>query len=659
MSLFKVSKVLNQNYVYDNIINHNKEDFNSNSLYLQINGIVYQSASVPNILKGYIGLSITLRNKLGIDINDSINVEQYEIKNHILDKISFNVRLYQNNDKKNSINIFIEHEDELIEKTREIFKDFYFSSGQVLIMKHKGRDILLDVKSDCNGYIKKNGKIDFISNDVNVTIINGKIIKRELFKENYDFSEIGIGGLDSELLVTFRRALSTRAYKQSVINNLGIKHVKGILLYGPPGTGKTLIARKIGGLISNIPPKIVNGPEIMNKWVGGSEENIRKLFEDAISDKNGSDLHVIIFDEIDAICRKRGSSNSTHTDTVVNQLLSMIDGVNQLNNIFIIAMTNRKELLDEALLRAGRLEVHIQIGLPDKAGREQIFKIHTSKMASNNCLAKNIDISRLASLSENYSGAEIESVVNNATSTALYEKIQLDQDDDDNIIVTMDHFIKACNEIVPNFGNNSKILLNLLPAKYVNLSSGHLDCYTNINKFIKEPKKLKTILINGSNGTGKTTLVSKILLDNDITHKKIITSYDMISFDDFSKAQYLIEIFNKAYLVDNSIIVIDDIEIFINYTTLGESIIFTNKLYQTLITLLKTAPLKNHELTIIITCSDNYLNNKLISYFDLTFDIKNLTQFDISNVVTQLGNENITVGNDMSVKELLLQLHCQ
>ena len=111
------------------------------------------------------------------------------------------------------------------------------------------------------------------------------------------------------------------------------------------GTGKTLIARNIGGMLTENEPKVVNGPEILNKFVGQSEENIRKLFEEAIQEQkekgDDSSLHIIIFDEIDAICKQRGSSSTAGTgvhDTVVNQLLSMIDGVNALNNVLIIGM---------------------------------------------------------------------------------------------------------------------------------------------------------------------------------------------------------------------------------------------------------------------------------------------------------------------------------
>lgn len=145
--------------------------------------------------------------------------------------------------------------------------------------------------------------------------------------------------------------------------------------------GKTLIARQIGKMLNGKEPKIVNGPEVLNKYVGASEENIRALFAEAEADqeahKEYSELHVIIFDEIDAICKARGSvgGGSGVHDTVVNQLLTKIDGVDSLNNILLIGMTNRKDMLDEALLRPGRLEVQVEIGLADAKGRLQILKV--------------------------------------------------------------------------------------------------------------------------------------------------------------------------------------------------------------------------------------------------------------------------------------------
>ena len=171
----------------------------------------------------------------------------------------------------------------------------------------------------------------------------------------------------------------------------------GILLFGPPGTGKTLMARQIGQMLNAREPKIVNGPQILDKYVGESEANIRKLFAEAEEEEKrmgpNSGLHIIIFDEIDAICKARGSvaGNSGVNDTVVNQLLSKIDGVDQLNNILVIGMTNRRDMMDEALLRPGRLEVSIEIGLPKESGRIQILNIHTRKMVENGKISKDVN----------------------------------------------------------------------------------------------------------------------------------------------------------------------------------------------------------------------------------------------------------------------------
>lgn len=165
-----------------------------------------------------------------------------------------------------------------------------------------------------------------------------------LFDKGFNFEKLGIGGLDKEFSAIFRRAFMSRLYP-SLMREFGMNHVRGMLLYGAPGCGKTLIARKIGEALHAREPKKVMGPEILNKYVGQSEENIRELFADAEQEQkergDDSDLHIIIFDEIDAICKARGStSNGTGVnDSIVNQLLSKIDGVDSLNNILLIGKT--------------------------------------------------------------------------------------------------------------------------------------------------------------------------------------------------------------------------------------------------------------------------------------------------------------------------------
>lgn len=207
-----------------------------------------------------------------------------------------------------------------------------------------------------------------------------------IIKPDFNFANLGIGGLDDEFSNIFRRAFVSRIFPPSIVERMGIQHVKGILLYGPPGTGKTLMARQIGKMLNCNEPLIVNGPEILNKFVGASEENVRKLFAPAEAEYKAkgeeSSLHIIIFDELDAICKQRGSTNNGTGvgDSIVNQLLSKMDGVNQLNNILIIGMTNRLDMIDEALLRPGRLEIHMEIGLPDEKGRVQILNVHSTKV---------------------------------------------------------------------------------------------------------------------------------------------------------------------------------------------------------------------------------------------------------------------------------------
>lgn len=202
------------------------------------------------------------------------------------------------------------------------------------------------------------------SKDVPLRLINQSSGQsRSVFKPDFDFSKLGIGGLDKEFNDIFRRAFASRLFPTDVIQKLGIQHVRGMLLFGPPGCGKTLIARKISQALTAKEPKVVNGPEILDKFVGESERKIRELFADARQDQqelgDESDVHIIIFDEIDAICKARGSSRDGTGvgDSVVNQLLTQIDGVDSLNNVLVIGMTNRKVRRCKSFYRFTAIEI--------------------------------------------------------------------------------------------------------------------------------------------------------------------------------------------------------------------------------------------------------------------------------------------------------------
>ena len=261
---------------------------------------------------------------------------------------------------------------------------------------------------------------------------------------------------------------------------------------------KTLIARQIGKVLNAREPKIVNGPEILNKYVGGSEEKVRELFAEAEKEQlemgDQSMLHIVILDEMDAICKQRGSnrSDSGVSDSVVNQLLSKIDGVDSLNNILLIGMTNRKDMIDDALLRPGRLEVHVEIGLPDHKGRLQILGIHTKSMKDSNRIAKEV-MDRLDEVSEktkNFSGAEIEGLVKAASSYALTRCVDVKDlskaPDVSKLIVQYDDFQRALDDVQPKFGSKTTELKALYRNGFVPYGETFDLLMSNLDRLIEQ-----------------------------------------------------------------------------------------------------------------------------------------------------------------------------
>ena len=190
-----------------------------------------------------------------------------------------------------------------------------------------------------------------------------------------------------------------------------------------------MIAREIAKALNSREPKIVNGPEILDKFVGEAEKNIRELFREADEewDRLGfnSELHVIILDEIDAIAKKRGfivGDGSGVRDSVVNQLLTKIDGVKERNNVLIIGLTNRIDLLDPAIIRPGRLEVHVRVKEPTRSGREEILYIMMKPMILGNFLSitdAKLFAERISFITAGYTGADLAGLLRSACSFAV------------------------------------------------------------------------------------------------------------------------------------------------------------------------------------------------------------------------------------------------
>ena len=477
----------------------------------------------------------------------------------------------------------------------------------------------------------------------------------ELFNSDFDFGKLGIGGLQSEFNTIFRRAFASRIYPSHIIKQMGINHVRGMLLHGPPGCGKTLIARQIGKVLNAREPKIVNGPEILDKYVGASEEKIRELFADAeVEQKKEGDnsmLHIIIFDEMDAICKSRGSvrDGTGVSDSVVNQLLSKIDGVDSLNNILVIGMTNRKDMIDEAILRPGRLELHVEIGLPDEKGRLQILEIKTHSMRESSRLTQEAEscLPDLAKKTKNFSGAELEGLVKSAASYALRRCVDVSKGmtlDEASLKVTDADFHRAVDsgEVMPAFGVNTESLEQLYRNGIVNYGPSIDDINQSLARLVDQVKTsaktpLMTVLLAGAPAVGKTALAASTAVDSKYPFIRLLSADATIGYSESAKCQHINKFFLDSYKSPLSLLVIDDVERLIEYTPIGPR--FSNTVLQTLLVLLKKVPTEeDRRLLVICTTSlprRTLRDLELIDVFNVVLDVPKLTQTtDIVKVLT-------------------------
>lgn len=247
-----------------------------------------------------------------------------------------------------------------------------------------------------------------------------------------------------------------------------------------------------------------------------------------------------------------------------------MDGVEQLNNILIIGMTNRKDMIDEALLRPGRLEVHMEIGLPDENGRLQILKIHTASMKKNDVLDKDVDLAELADLTKNYSGAEISGVVKAATSYAFSRHIKggtmagISADMDD-IKVSMDDFLNALKEVQPAFGVSEAELQQCVQNHIIPFSPSVDQLLTDGRLYVDQVRQsartpLVSVLLSGPAGSGKTAVAATIAMQSDFPFIKLISPENMVGMTESAKVNEINKVFNDSYKSPTSVIVIDAIE---------------------------------------------------------------------------------------------------
>ena len=262
---------------------------------------------------------------------------------------------------------------------------------------------------------------------------------REVLVQIPNVSWDDVGGLD-KLKEELREAIEWPLKHKEAFDYAHVKAPKGVLLYGPPGTGKTLIAKAVATTTeSNFIS--IKGPELLSKWVGESEKGVREIFRKA----RMAAPCIIFFDEIDALVPKRGSggSDSHVTENVVSQILTEIDGLEELNNVLIIGATNRLDIVDPALLRPGRFDRVIEVPNPDVTGVEMILKIHTKDKP----LADDVNLKTLAEMAKGFSGAEIEEVCNRAALLGVKRFVENKEKEVKSIKITQKDLEDSVDEI--------------------------------------------------------------------------------------------------------------------------------------------------------------------------------------------------------------------
>ena len=285
-------------------------------------------------------------------------------------------------------------------------------------------------------------KIEITNNDFREALKEVKpSALREVQVQVPDVSWDDVGGLD-ELKDELREAVEWPIKHKEAYDYVNVETPKGVLLHGPPGTGKTLIAKALAKMTeSNFIS--IKGPELLSKWVGESEKGVREIFRKA----RQVAPCIIFLDEVDSLVPRRGSGNSdSHvTENIVSQILTEIDGLEELHNVLIIGATNRLDIVDEALLRPGRFDRIIEVGNPDSKGRKHIFEIHTKKKP----LESNVDIKKLVEITDGFSGAEIASITNRAALVALKRYVSGKSQNIKEIKITQQDLIDATDKIRP------------------------------------------------------------------------------------------------------------------------------------------------------------------------------------------------------------------
>lgn len=464
----------------------------------QAAGIVWR-ARPEDEGKKIIRMDSMLRSNAGVSLGDKVDVEKAEAR----PAESITISPTEKVEFRGDVSSFFKERmlDKPFIKGNKIYFDFMGTRFYFVVTATKPHGIVIVTNET----------------DVNVSERVVKVEEARAPEVTYE----SIGGLKNEIK-KIREMVELPMKHPEIFSRLGIEPPKGVLLYGPPGCGKTLLAKAVANETNaNFYP--INGPEVMSKFYGQSEENLRQVFEEA--EKNAPSI--IFIDELDAIAPKREEVTGEVERRVVAQLLTLMDGLKSRGQVVVIGATNRVNAIDPALRRPGRFDREIEIAIPDKHGRKEIFQIHTRGLP----LDKSVDLDELVEITHGYTGADIAALCKEAAMKALRrtfpepEKIEekLSPEVLNKLTVTREDFMRAFAEIEPS--GMREVYVEVPNVKWSDIG-GLDDVKEELRETIELPIKYpetfkrigvappKGVLLYGPPGCGKTLIAKAIATES-------------------------------------------------------------------------------------------------------------------------------------------------
>ncbi len=403
-----------------------------------------------------------------------------------------------------------------------------------------------------------------VINDSTQIKISEKPVKEEMKIPRITYEDIG--GLKEEIKMV-REMIELPLKHPEIFERLGIEAPKGVLLHGPPGTGKTLLAKAVANE-TNANFYSLSGPEIMSKYYGESEENLRKIFKEATENAPS----IIFIDEIDSIAPKREEARGEVERRIVAQLLALMDGLEERGKVVVIGATNRVNAIDPALRRPGRFDREIEIGIPDKKGRKEILEIHTRGMP----LANDVDLNKIADMTHGYSGADLAALCKEAAIRALRRILpEIDLETDkvpaeilNKIEVTDKDFYNAFKSMGPSALR--EVIIESPQVRWDDIG-GLEEAKQKLREAVEWPLKYgdifhqmdanppKGILLYGPPGTGKTLLAKAVATESEANFISV-KGPEFLSKWVGESEKAVRETFRKARQASPAIIFFDEID---------------------------------------------------------------------------------------------------